>query len=289
MVVPALIYFIINRTHPIALRGWAIPSATDIAFALGILMLLRSRVPISLKIFLTALAIMDDLGAIIIIALFYTSSLSLLSLGLAVCCLLILFLFNRLGITKFTPYGLVGLIMWICVLKSGVHATLAGVAIALAYPLKDKKNPNYSPSHDLESSLMPWVSFLVLPLFAFANAGVPFTNMTLATIFQPIPLGIILGLFIGKQLGIMSACWIAIKLGIAKMPTGATWMSLYGVSIICGIGFTMSLFIGGLAFTGQGPHMTALVRLGVLIGSFLSGIFGALIILLFCKKREKTA
>jgi len=287
MVVPALIYYFINVGNHVALRGWAIPSATDIAFALGILMLLKSRVPISLKVFLTALAIMDDLGAIVIIALFYTANLSLLSLGLAICCLLLLFLFNRFGVTKFGPYALVGIIMWVCVLKSGVHATLAGVAIALAYPLKDKNNPDHLPSYELESSLLPWVSFFVLPLFAFANAGVPLGQFSLSTLLQPIPLGIILGLFIGKQIGIMGACWLAIKTKLAKMPSGATWMSLYGVAIICGIGFTMSLFIGSLAFDGQGPYFTALVRLGVLTGSFISGIFGVLIILIFCKKKHE--
>jgi len=286
MVVPALVYIYFNYGNPIAMKGWAIPSATDIAFALGILMLLRSRVPISLKVFLTALAIMDDIGAILIIAIFYTADLSWISLGGAFICLLILVLFNRLDITSFIPYALVGLAMWAFVLESGIHTTLTGVAIALAYPLKNKKDPNHSPAHDLEKTLLPWVSFMVLPLFAFANAGVPFSNMTLATLLEPIPLGIIAGLFIGKQIGIMGSCWLAIKSKLTKMPEGASWMGLYGVSVICGIGFTMSLFIGSLAFGTQGADYTALVRLGVLTGSFLSGIFGAIIILMFCPKRQ---
>lgn len=286
MVVPALVYIYINYGNSIALKGWAIPSATDIAFALGILMLLRSRVPVSLKVFLTALAIMDDIGAILIIALFYTAHLSWISLGGAFICLLILILFNRLDITSFIPYALVGLAMWAFVLESGIHTTLTGVAIALAYPLKNKKDSTHSPAHDLEQTLLPWVSFLVLPLFAFANAGVPFDNMTLTTLLEPIPLGIIAGLFIGKQIGIMGACWIAIKTKLAKLPDGANWIGMYGVAIICGIGFTMSLFIGSLAFSQEGIEYVRLVRVGVLVGSFLSGVFGAMLILMFCPKRR---
>ncbi len=278
MAAPALVYAVLNWGDSIAMRGWAIPTATDIAFALGVLSLLGKRVPSSLKVFLTALAILDDLGAILIIALFYTSDLSLLSIGLATLCLAILILFNHIGIVRFTPYALVGAVMWVCVLKSGVHATLAGVAIAWTYPLRDKRKVGHSPGKVLEDTLHPWVAFLILPLFAFANAGVPFAGMTLKTLIEPIPLGIILGLFLGKQIGIFGASWVAVKLGLTRLPESSNWRAIYGVSLLCGIGFTMSLFIGSLAFAGFGDYYSAILRLGVLVGSVLSGVLGYLIL-----------
>lgn len=284
MIFPAIIYLAFNYQDPIALNGWAIPSATDIAFALGVLTLLGSRVPISLKVFLTAIAILDDLGAILIIAIFYTEQLSLLFLGLAFIALIILCYLNFRGITRFFPYAIIGILLWAAVFNSGVHATLAGVALAFAYPLSDKKNPRHFPLQNLEQSLHPWVAFGVLPLFAFANAGVPLAGVSLKTLGETIPLGIICGLFFGKQLGIFSASWLCIKFNIAKMPHQATWRAIYGVSILCGIGFTMSLFIGSLAFTNAGEEYTTLVRIGVLSGSVISAIVGVLFLLLGKKK-----
>lgn len=285
VVAPAIIYVIINHTGNMALRGWAIPTATDIAFALGVLALLGSRVSVSLKVFLTALAIIDDLAAIVIIAIFYTSQLSWLSLAFAGVCLIILILFNRIGITSFIPYAIVGFILWVCVLKSGVHATLAGVIIALVYPLRSKKDPSISPSRRVENSLHPWVAFLVLPLFAFANSGIPFANLSIQSLVDPIPLGIALGLFLGKQIGVFVTSWISIKLGMAKLPADASWAQLYGVALICGVGFTMSLFIGSLAFAEGGMAYGELVRLGVLVGSILSGVCGYLFLRLTCAKK----
>lgn len=277
MVFPALLYVWINHhgAHGTSLRGWAIPTATDIAFALGVLNLLGSRVPASMKIFLTALAIMDDLGAIVIIALFYTADLSGAFLWMAGMCLLVLWGLNRKNVVRFIPYGIVGALLWFCVLKSGVHASLAGVAVALAYPLRNLKAPHQSPIRDLEAKLHPWVAYGVLPLFAFANAGLPLKGISFHTLLSPIPLGIILGLFLGKQIGIFGACWLAVKTGLGRLPEGANWRYLYGVSVICGIGFTMSLFIGTLAFgeVDAGETMP-LVRLGVLSGSLLAGIVG---------------
>jgi len=272
MAVPALVYAAINWGDATALRGWAIPAATDIAFALGVLSLLGSRVPSSLKVFLVALAILDDLGAIVIIAIFYTSELSYLSLGLAVAVLVSLALLNLLGVTRITPYALLGIVLWVCVLKSGVHATLAGVAIALAIPIAATDTPERSPLRDLEQALHPWVAYLVMPVFAFANAGVSFTGLSWSAATAGIPLGVALGLFLGKQAGAFGAAWLAVRLGLARLPDGATWPLLYGTCVLAGIGFTMSLFIGTLAF--EGVEQMAQMRLGVLAGSLVSGIVG---------------
>ena len=272
MVVPALIYVAFNAGDPEAIRGWAIPAATDIAFALGVLALLGSRVPIALKVFLLALAILDDLGAIIIIALFYTEDLSLVSLAIGGIGATILLALNLLGVRRIVPYILVGLVMWVCVLKSGVHATLAGVIVALMIPLRtDVKNPR-SPLKELEHALHPWVAFGVMPIFAFANAGVSLIGLSLSDLLAPIPLGIALGLFVGKQIGVLGFAWAGTRLGLCRLPEGVTWLQAYGVALLAGIGFTMSLFIGTLAFADP-EHATA-VRLGVLSGSIFSALLG---------------
>ena len=287
MIVPAVIYIFINRHNQIALHGWAIPAATDIAFALGILSLLGSRIPQSLKILLTAIAILDDLGAILIIAIFYTTDLSFISLGWAMFCIAFLFLLNRLHIKSFIPYALVGIVLWIFVLKSGIHATLSGVIIAMAYPIRTADQPNRSPLRKLEHTLHPWVAFGVMPLFAFANAGVPLAGFSFKTLLESIPLGIAMGLFFGKQIGIFTASWLAIKFNIAAMPSNATWSDLYGIAILCGIGFTMSLFIGTLAFSHL-PEIKyqAYIRLGVLTGSLLSGVAGYLVLYVLTRDRR---
>lgn len=274
MVVPALIYLIINRGNGAALNGWAIPTATDIAFALGILSLLGDRVPASLKIFLTAVAIADDLGAIVIIALFYTADLSITMLLFAVGAVAVLIALNLLKITRIAPYVIVGVILWVFVLKSGVHATLAGVAIAFAVPLKTKDAQGHAPLHQLEHSLHPWVAFGVLPIFAFANAGVSFAGVTLAALAAPLPLGIAAGLFVGKLVGVCGASAALVRLGLARLPEGVSWRQLVGVAALCGVGFTMSLFIGSLAF--EGPEYFTPLRLGVIAGSTLSGVAGYL-------------
>jgi Na+:H+ antiporter, NhaA family len=272
MVVPAVIYVAINAEDPAALRGWAIPAATDIAFAVGVLALLGPRIPSALKIFLLALAIIDDLGAIVIIALFYTENLSFASLALAALGLAILAALNMRGVRRLAPYALTGLLIWVCVLKSGVHATLAGVVVALAIPLKSLGEGEPSPLEQLEESLHPWVAFAVLPLFAFANAGVSLEGVSLARLLEPIPLGIATGLFAGKTIGIFGATWIAVMGGIAGKPEGATWLQVLGVAMLGGIGFTMSLFIGMLAFPD--PAQAASLRLGVLAGSLTSALAG---------------
>ena len=272
MAAPALIYVALNRGDPVALHGWAIPAATDIAFALGVLLLLGARVPVALKVFLTAVAIIDDLGAIAIIALFYTAELSVESLGVAGACLVILFALNRAGVTRPSPYLLVGLVMWIGVLKSGVHATLAGVALAMFIPLRAKGRDGESPLERLEHDLHPWVAFLVLPLFAFANAGVNLAGVTVSDLFEPVTLGIALGLVLGKQIGVFGAVWLLVRAGWASLPQRIDWPTMYGVAALCGIGFTMSLFIGGLAF--DDPQRAVAVRLGVLAGSIVSGLCG---------------
>ncbi len=272
MLVPGLIYVALNQGDAAALRGWAIPTATDIAFAVGALALLGKRAPVSLKIFLLALAILDDLGAIIIIALFYTDHLSMGSLAIAVAGAGVLFAMNRKGVTRILPYLLVGLVVWVCVLKSGVHATLAGVVIALAIPLRVPGGSKASPLHHLEHSLAPWVAFGIMPIFAFANAGVSLAGFSPSTLLAPIPLGIGLGLFLGKQIGIFGASWAAIRLGICAMPAGVNWAQMHGIAVLAGIGFTMSLFIGTLSFTD--PANAAAVRFGVLSGSLLSGVAG---------------
>jgi len=273
MVAPALVYALFAIGDPVALRGWAIPAATDIAFALGILTLLGSRAPLSLKIFLTALAIIDDLGAIVIIALFYTDDLSLTALSLGLGCVVLLAALNLSGVRRTAPYVLVGIILWVCVLKSGVHATLAGVALALAIPLGPSSKGGRDMAGHMEHTLHPWVAYAILPLFAFANAGVSLQGLTPAQVLGPVPLGIALGLFIGKQIGVMGMVWLAVRSGLARLPEGATWTHVYGVSLLTGIGFTMSLFIGMLAFERY-PELADDVRLGVLAGSVLSGLCG---------------
>jgi len=279
MVVPACFYIFINLGDETAMRGWAIPTATDIAFALGVLALLGSRVPLSLKVFLMALAIIDDLGAIIIIALFYTVELSTLSITIAISSLSILIIMNRLGVTKKAAYIIVGVVLWISVLKSGVHATLAGVALAFTIPLnsKDDNGRTFSLSKEMEHDLHYWVAFFILPLFAFVNAGVDLRNVSLAQMTTGVPLGIMAGLFLGKQIGVFGFSWLAIKLGIAKMPDKSTWLQLYGVAILTGIGFTMSLFVDSLAFTDANLYQQA-DKLAVLAASFAAGIVGYLIL-----------
>lgn len=276
MAAPAAIYAYFNWSNPVDINGWAIPAATDIAFALGILMLLGSRVPLAIKVFLTAVAIIDDLGAIVIIAVFYTDNLSITSLGFAVGGLVVCAILNLRGVTRTAPYILIGIIVWVAVLKSGVHATLAGVLLALSIPLRATDSEGHSPLRHLEHILHPWVAFLVLPAFAFANAGVNFAGMTFGSLLEPLPLGIALGLFVGKQIGVFGAAFLMIKTGLARMPEGVNWGMMYGVSLLCGIGFTMSLFVGGLAFD-DASHATA-VRLGVLAGSLLSGTVGYLVL-----------
>ena len=271
MVVPAAIYAWFNWGDAMAMDGWAIPAATDIAFSLGILSLLGSRVPVSLKVFLVSLAIMDDIGAIIIIALFYTSELSVLSLSIAGACLVILFWMNRRGVENVPPYILIGMVMWASVLKSGVHATLAGVALAFFIPYVTKDGR--SPVKELEHELHPSVAFFILPLFAFVNAGVILDERAIASIFTSIPIGIAAGLFFGKQIGIFGFSWLAVKMKLAPAPA-MRWSELYGVSILCGIGFTMSLFISSLAFEQSGVNYLPVDRLGILVGSFAAAIFG---------------
>jgi Na+:H+ antiporter, NhaA family len=272
MFMPALIYAVINRGDPVALRGWAIPAATDIAFAVAVLVMLGSRVPPSLKAFLLALAILDDLGAILIIAAFYTSDLSLVSLALAGIGGLVLAALNRAGVVRFAPYMLAGIVIWVCVLKSGVHATLAGILVAMAIPLQAADRAAASPLERLKDNLHPWVTFGILPLFAFANAGVSLAGLTVAQVVQPIPLGIALGLVVGKPLGILGAVWLAVRSGLGRLPDGATWPQLGATSVIAGIGFTMSLFIGMLAFTD--PAYATPLRVGVLAGSLVSAVAG---------------
>ena len=281
MVVPALIYVTLNHADPIALRGWAIPTATDIAFALGILMLLGPRVPVSLKVFLTAVAIIDDLGAIIVIAAFYTAQLSLPMLLAAGAGVAVLFAMNRLRVMHIGPYVVVGLIVWVCVLKSGIHATLAGVATALAIPLSNPRPDaeGGSPLETAEHALHPWVAFAVLPMFAFVNAGVNLAGVSLATLAQGVPLGIALGLVAGKAIGVFGASWLLIRFTGTALPAGATWRQFFGVCVLCGIGFTMSLFIGGLAFTGLGAGYETQVKLGVLCGSLVAGVLGVALLL----------
>ncbi len=272
MAVPAAIFWYVSRDTPEYLPGWAIPSVTDIAFALGVLALLGSRAPLSLKVLLTAIAVIDDLGAIVIIALFYSHGFSIAPLLAALALLAVLFTLNRKGICRPAPYLLLAPLLWLAVLESGIHATLAGVAVALFIPVRRPGNPYVSPIARLERGLHPWVVFGILPVFAFANSGVPFHNIGLEMLGNPATLGIILGLFIGKQAGVFLALWGAIASGLSPMPDGANRRQLYGVALLCGIGFTMSLFIGGLAYSSQ--DMQAAVRLGVLAGSVLSGLCG---------------
>jgi NhaA family Na+:H+ antiporter len=277
MAVPALIYVAFNAGNPSVLNGWAIPAGTDIAFALGVLKLLGDRVPPSLKVFLLTLAILDDLGAILIIALFYTAHVWWGALAVAGGTLVVLFALNRCNVVNPAAYLIVGVVLWVAELKSGVHATLAGVMLAAFVPFRVPGDKEGSLLLRMEHALIPWVAFGVLPVFAFANAGVSLEGITPAALFNPVTLGIAVGLFAGKQLGVFASAWIAVKAGWASMPGGATWRQIYGVAVICGIGFTMSLFIGSLAFGDDQGYGTA-VRLGVLGGSLASGIAGYLIL-----------
>ena len=282
MVVPALFYVIINFRNPETLNGWAIPSATDIAFSLGILSLLGSRVPISLKIFLTALAIIDDLGAILIIAFFYSGDLSISYLSLILISYIFLLILNKLGIKKFLPYLFVGIFMWFFTYKSGIHATIAGVLLASTIPHRIK-HKDFSLLIKIEHIISPYVAFMIMPLFAFANAGVSLEGLTLSSLMMPVPLGILLGLFVGKQVGVMFFSFFAVKFGVAQMPDNSSWFSLYGVSILTGIGFTMSLFVGNLAFAESTQYIDG-VKIGVLAGSLLSTIVGYFTLSIATKK-----
>ena len=276
MAAPALIYLAVNHGDATALRGWAIPAATDIAFALGVLSLLGRRVPGSLKVLLTAVAIIDDLGAIAIIALFFTDHIAPLMLAAAAGCLFLLWLLNRAGVASVAVYALLGLLLWVCVLKSGLHATLAGVMTALAVPIRDARGR--SPLKAVEHGLQPWVAFFILPVFAFANAGVSLHGVTPASLTQSIPLGIALGLVAGKAIGVYASLWAMVRWGGASRPAGASWRQCLGLALLCGIGFTMSLFIGGLAFEGLGPDYGLRVKLGVLCGSLLAGLLGVAVL-----------
>jgi NhaA family Na+:H+ antiporter len=280
MAAPVAVFVWFNSGDAAAMHGWAIPAATDIAFALGILMLLGSRVPVSLKIFLVSLAIFDDIGAIVIIAIFYSADLSVSALIVGTVCLLVLGIMNWRGVSTLSPYILVGIIMWIAVLKSGVHATLAGVALAAFVPMRDAADSSQSPLRELEHDLHSVVAFGVLPLFAFVNAGISLSGVSISDVMHTVPLGIATGLFVGKQVGIFVLCFLAIKLGWARLPDGASWGSLYGVSILCGVGFTMSLFIGSLAFENIPLDVDVIFdeRLGIILGSLLSGVFGYLVL-----------
>ena len=282
MVIPALVYIGINYENTETLNGWAIPSATDIAFSLGILSLLGSRVPISLKIFLTALAIIDDLGAILIIAFFYSGDLNISYLNLILISYILLLVLNKSGVKKFIPYLIIGTFMWFFTYKSGIHATIAGVLLASTIPhrIKDK---DFSLLIKLEHAISPYVAFMIMPIFAFANAGVSLEGLSLSSLLQPVPLGILLGLFVGKQVGVMIFSFVAVKTGAAQMPDNSTWLSLYGVSILTGIGFTMSLFVGNLAFSENIEYIDG-VKIGVLAGSLLSTLFGYFLLLFASKK-----
>ena len=274
MVFPALIYLLFNSDDPSTWRGWAIPVATDIAFTLGILTLLGTRVPISIKVFLTSLAILDDIGAILVIALFYTSGISTTALMVAGLCILVLILLNKLNYVSHSSYMMVGIVLWIALLKSGIHATLAGVLLAAFIPMRSKKDPDVSPLKVLEHDLHTFVAFVILPVFAFANAGVMLSGITADEALHGVPVGVALGLFLGKQIGIFALCWLSIKLKVAALPKGMTWAGLYGAGALCGIGFTMSLFIGSLAFSDINLHAMFDVRLGIIVGSLMSGVLG---------------
>jgi NhaA family Na+:H+ antiporter len=283
MLVPALLYVFINYDNSETLNGWAIPSATDIAFSLGVLSLLGSRVPLSLKVFLTALAIIDDLGAIIIIALFYSGDLSIKYLSLMLLAFIILLILNKFNVKKILPYLIVGLFLWEFTHQSGIHATIAGVLLACTIPHR-KKDKDFSLLIKLEHAISPYVAFGIMPLFAFANAGVSLDGLTFGSLLNKVPLGIVLGLFVGKQLGVFVFSYISIKLKIAQMPNNSNWLNLYGVGILTGIGFTMSLFVGNLAFIENTQYMDG-VKIGVLTGSLLSTVFGYLLLLIFSKNK----
>ena len=283
MLVPALFYIFINYGNSETIVGWAIPSATDIAFSLGVLSLLGSRVPISLKVFLTALAIIDDLGAIVIIALFYSGDLSIKYLSLMLIAFIILLILNKFNVKKFLPYLIVGLFLWEFTHQSGIHATIAGVLLACTIPHR-KKEKDFSLLIKLEHAISPYVAFGIMPLFAFANAGVSLEGLTFASLLNKVPLGILLGLFVGKQLGVFVFSYISIKLKFAQMPTNANWINFYAVGVLTGIGFTMSLFVGNLAFVDSMQYMDG-VKIGVLSGSLLSTVFGYLLLLIFSKNK----
>ncbi len=287
MLFPALIYTAINGDNPVAMRGWAIASATDIAFAIGILALLGTRVPIGLKVFLLALAVIDDLGVILIIALFYSTELSIHSLAIAGISALVLLVLNRAGVTRLLPYLLAGIVMWVAVLKSGVHATLAGVVIALFIPLRTADSSQTPPLIRVEHALHGYVMLLVMPVFAFANAGVHLGGLSLEDFLSPVPLGIAAGLFFGNQIGIFGFSFLTVRLGLCQLPAGVTWLHLYGAAALAGIGFTMSLFIGMLAF--DDPAYQANVRIGVLSGSLLSGIVGYVVLRWFTDRQQRSA
>ncbi|MCE9679052.1 Na+/H+ antiporter NhaA [Shewanella sp. AS1] len=272
MIFPAAIYLLFNFSDPVTQNGWAIPAATDIAFALGIMALLGNRVPVALKVFLLALAIIDDLGVVVIIAMFYSTDLSTVSLVIAAIAILGLVGLNRKGVTAIWPYGFIGLILWIAVLKSGVHATLAGVIIAFCIPLRAKDGT--SPSEHLEHRLHPWSTFAILPIFAFANAGVDLSGMSIGDLMSPVPVGIALGLFLGKPIGVMLFSYVAVKLKWAALPEGIGWRQVAPVAVMCGIGFTMSMFISSLAFMGESYGYADVARLGILTGSILSALIG---------------
>tara|TARA_B100001057_G_scaffold439386_1_gene472523 strand:- start:18 stop:1190 length:1173 start_codon:yes stop_codon:yes gene_type:complete len=282
MVIPALFYVFINYGNPETINGWAIPSATDIAFSLGILSLLGSRVPISLKVFLTALAIIDDLGAILIIAFFYSGDLSIPYLSLILISYILLLILNKFSIKIFVPYLIIGLSMWFFTYKSGIHATIAGVLLASTIPHRLKEN-DFSLLLKIEHGISPYVAFLIMPIFAFANAGVNLEGLSLSSLLSPVPLGILLGLFFGKQIGVLLFSYVSVKFKFAEMPNNSSWMSIYGVSILTGIGFTMSLFVGNLAFVENVQYIDG-VKIGVLTGSLLSTVFGYFILLITSKK-----
>lgn len=274
MVFPALVFFWFNKDDPQALQGWAIPAATDIAFALGVLKLLGPRVPTSLKIFLTSLAIFDDIGAILVIAFFYTSQISSTALIVVALCIPLLWFINKKGIEATSTYIMIGVVMWVAMLKSGVHATLTGVILAMFIPIKSKIKPNHSPLKDLEHNLHSAVAYIILPIFAFANSGINLSGVGLEQMMHPVPLGIALGLVVGKQFGIFTLCWIAIKLKWATLPERSNWLSLYGIAALCGIGFTMSLFIGSLAYEETQFDIFFDERLGIIVGSMVSALVG---------------
>ncbi|AZO10553.1 Na+/H+ antiporter NhaA [Mesorhizobium sp. M3A.F.Ca.ET.080.04.2.1] len=288
MVVPALVYVLINRGNQAALSGWAIPTATDIAFALGVLSLLGSRVPASLKVFLTALAIIDDLGAVIIIALFYTGGLSLAYLGASFAVIAALVVLNRMRVMSLVPYLVLGALLWVLVLKSGVHATLAGVALALTIPLERSAgtghDAEHSPLHRLEHGLHRLVPFIVIPVFGFANAGVSLGGLSLAALVEPLTLGVAAGLVLGKLIGVFGSSALAIRLGLADLPANAGWLHMVGISLLCGIGFTISLFIGLLAFANDAALQDA-VKVGILAGSLIAALVGAAVLFVICSSR----
>jgi NhaA family Na+:H+ antiporter len=283
MIIPALFYVVINYGNTETINGWAIPSATDIAFSLGILSLLGSRVPISLKVFLTALAIIDDLGAILIIAFFYSGDLSIPYLTLILISYILLLVLNKFSVKIFTPYLLIGLCMWFFTYKSGIHATIAGVLLASTIPHR-LKDHDFSLLVKLEHGISPYVAFIIMPIFAFANAGVNLEGLSLASLLNPVPLGILMGLFFGKQIGVLLFSYVSVKFKFADMPNNSNWLSIYGVSILTGIGFTMSLFVGNLAFVENTQYIDG-VKIGVLSGSLLSTVFGYFILLISAKNK----